>query len=318
MKKEELMYEGKAKRVYRTDVESVVIHEYKDDATAFDGKKKGTIVGKGEINATMSAIVFEYLEKKGIDTHFIEQISPNVIVTRLLEMMKVEVIARNVAAGSLAKRIGYEEGEDLSHPIVEFYYKSDELGDPMLTIDHIFELGLATEDEIGVLRKTAFKVNDLMKPFFARRGMRLIDFKLEFGKKDGNIVLADEFSPDTCRLWDMDTGEKMDKDRFRRDLGRVEETYQEVLERVKGEAEKSEVRIYVTPRVGVLDPQGQAALKGLHSLSYNEVEDVRVGRYILLEISADEPEKLNMRLNEMCEKLLANPIVEDYRFEIIR
>ena len=233
--KKEKIYEGKAKIVYATEDPNLVIQHFKDDATAFDGKKRGQIKDKGVSNARISAVLFELLEANGIKTHYQELLSEAEMLTDKLEIIPVEVIVRNVAAGSLAKRIGYEEGTPLKHTIVEYYYKNDALGDPMLNRDHIQELDLATPEVLTKLKEIALEINDVLKPFFEERNLNLVDFKLEFGYRDGEIVLGDEISPDTCRFWDKKTGERLDKDRFRRDLGKVEEAYQEILKRVAGE-----------------------------------------------------------------------------------
>jgi len=226
------LYEGKAKKVYVTDEEGVLLHRYKDDATAFDGKKRGTIGGKGHTNATMSAAVFEYLETQGVPTHFVERADDESIKTKRLEMLPVEVVVRNVAAGSLARRIGYEEGTPLKAPIVELYLKDDDLGDPLLNRHHFRELGVADED-LNFCEALGLKVNEVLAPYFDERGVTLVDFKIEVGRDaEGNLMLADEISPDTCRFWDKETNEKLDKDRFRRDMGGVEEAYAEMLRRV--------------------------------------------------------------------------------------
>lgn len=233
MKKLEQLYEGKAKKVFKTDDPKLLIVDYKDDATAFDGEKKGQIVGKGVVNNTMSNIIFRMLEEKGVPTHFVEQLSEREAVVKAVKILPLEVIVRNVSAGSFAKRYGVEEGIPFERPTFEVSYKNDDLGDPLMSEDHAVALGLATADQLTLLRKYAFTVNDALKEFFLERGLKLIDFKIEFGEANGEIILADEISPDTCRLWDVKTNEKMDKDRFRRDLGNLEETYREVLERVQ-------------------------------------------------------------------------------------
>ncbi len=235
VQKKEKLYEGKAKIVYATEDPSLVIQHFKDDATAFDGKKKGQIKDKGVSNARISAVLFELLEANGIKTHYKKLLSEAEMLTDKLEIILVEVIVRNVAAGSLAKRLGYEEGTPLKHTIVEYYYKNDALGDPILNRDHIQELDLATPEALTRLKEIALEINDVLKPFFEERNLDLVDFKLEFGYRGSEIVLGDEISPDTCRFWDKETGERLDKDRFRRDLGKVEEAYQEVLKRVAGE-----------------------------------------------------------------------------------
>ena len=236
MEKREMMYEGKAKKVFRTDREDLLIVDYKDDATAFNGQKKGQILGKGAVNNVMANIIFQMLEKKGIPTHFVEQLSERETLVKAVTILPLEVIIRNVTAGSFSKRYGVEEGRPLARPVLEFSYKNDDLGDPLINDDHILALELATEEELETVRRFAFMVNDALKEFFLEKGLKLIDFKIEFGKTaDGTILLADEISPDTCRLWDVVTNEKMDKDRFRRDLGNVEQTYQEVLSRMKNQ-----------------------------------------------------------------------------------
>jgi len=235
VQKTERLYEGKAKIVYGTDNPDLVIQHFKDDATAFNGKKKGQIQDKGASNARISAALFDLLEENGIKTHYQELVSEADMLVDKLQIIPIEVIVRNIAAGSLAERLGYEEGRPLHHTVVEFYYKNDALGDPLLNWDHIQELELATPETLRELRQTALNINDVLKKFFAERDLELVDFKLEFGFRDGEIVLGDEISPDTCRFWDKKTGERLDKDRFRRDLGKVEEAYREVLKRVVGE-----------------------------------------------------------------------------------
>ncbi len=235
MKKLEQLYEGKAKKVFKTDDENLYIVDYKDDATAFNGEKKGTIAGKGVINNIMSNHMFQLLEKQGVPTHFVEQLSERETVVKKVSIVPLEVIIRNISAGSFAKRYGVNEGIVFDQPTIEFSYKNDDLGDPLINDYHAMALKLATADEIETIKKMAFKVNEVMKAYFDTLNVTLVDFKLEFGKTaQGTIILADEISPDTCRLWDKDTGEKLDKDRFRRDLGNVEEAYQEILRRLTG------------------------------------------------------------------------------------
>ena len=236
MQKKEQLYEGKAKKVFATDDPNLYIVDYKDDATAFNGQKKGQIAGKGVINNVMSNHMFQLLEQQGVPTHFVEQISERETVVKKVSIVPLEVIIRNISAGSFAKRYGVEEGIVFKAPTIEFSYKNDDLGDPLINSYHALALKLATEEEIATIKRYAFAVNDILKAFWAECGVTLVDFKLEFGKTaDGTIVLADEISPDTCRFWDSKTGEKLDKDRFRRDLGNVEEAYQEMMRRVFGE-----------------------------------------------------------------------------------
>ena len=229
----ELRYEGKAKRVYATPDPQQYIVEYKDDATAFNGVKKAQIAGKGAINNAITVAIYPQLETAGIPTHFIRQLSEREQLVKAVSIVPVEVIVRNVAAGSFSKRLGIEEGTPLPHPVIEYCYKSDALGDPLINTDTALSLGWATEPQLLKIRELALKVRAFLTPFFEARGVRLIDFKLEFGTlADGQVVLADEISPDTCRFWDASSGEKLDKDRFRRDLGGVEEAYAGMLERV--------------------------------------------------------------------------------------
>jgi len=233
MEKREQLYEGKAKRVYRTDDPQKLIVSYKDDATAFNGLKKGTITGKGVINNKMSNLLMQRLEKQGIPTHFIEELNERETLVKKVSIVPLEVIVRNISAGSFAKRYGVEEGIVFERPTIEFSYKNDALGDPLINEYHALALKLATAEEIATIKKYAFGVNEHLKEFWKSCGVTLVDFKLEFGKvEDGSIVLADEISPDTCRLWDSKTNEKLDKDRFRRDLGGVEDAYAEVMKRL--------------------------------------------------------------------------------------
>lgn len=232
MKKLDMLYEGKAKKVYKTEDEDVYIVDYKDDATAFNGLKKGTIVGKGVINNRMSNHLFQILEKEGVPTHFIKELSDRETVVKRVEIIPLEVIVRNVSAGSFAKKLGMEEGIKLKCPTLEFSYKNDDLGDPMINDYYALAIGIATREEIDRITEITFKVNEVLCKYFAECGIELIDFKIEFGRCKGEVILADEISPDTCRLWDIKTHEKLDKDRFRRDLGGVEDAYQEVLKRI--------------------------------------------------------------------------------------
>ncbi len=234
METKEMIYEGKAKKIYSTEEEDKLIIHYKDDATAFDGKKKGKIKSKGKYNLEISNIFFMLLEDNDIKTHLIRQINDTDILVKKVDIIPIEVVLRNVAAGSLAKRLGLEEGTKLNRPILEYYYKDDELGDPLINRYHIIERNLATEGQLKLLDILGFKINKVLTNFLEDKGLILVDFKLEFGlDKNGNIILADEISPDTCRFWDKETNKKLDKDRFRRDLGEIEEAYQEILYRLK-------------------------------------------------------------------------------------
>ena len=231
MEKLEKLYEGKAKILYKTSDPDLLIQYFKDDASAFDGKKKGTIVDKGVMNNHMSTRIFEYLEENGVKTHFVKNLNDREMLVKSLKIIPVEVVLRNVAAGSLCKRLGIEEGREFNEqPILEFFYKSDPLGDPMINECHVDIFGWATKEEVEILKSEGLKVNKLMVDFFKERKIRLVDFKVEFGRHNGEVLLGDEISPDGCRLWDWDTNEKMDKDRFRFNLGSVEEKYQQVYD----------------------------------------------------------------------------------------
>ena len=235
MEKTTQLYEGKAKKVYATSDENLVIVSYKDDATAIDGLKKGTIVGKGAVNNRVSNYLMQLLEKEGVPTHFVEELNDRETVVKKVEIVPLEVIIRNISAGSFAKKYGVEEGIVFEKPTIEFSYKNDDLHDPLINAYHALALKLATEEEIETIKKMAFKVNEVLKAYFKGLNIKLVDFKLEFGRlADGTIVLADEISPDTCRFWDADTNEKLDKDRFRRDMGGVEDAYNEVYKRIFG------------------------------------------------------------------------------------
>jgi phosphoribosylaminoimidazole-succinocarboxamide synthase len=234
MDRGELLYEGKAKRVYRTNDPVLLIQHFKDDATAFNAQKRGTIAGKGVVNNRVSAVLFEVLEQAGVPTHFVRLLSDRDMLVRACEIVKIEVVVRNVVAGSLATRIGRPEGEPIAEPIVEHYLKDDALGDPLVNDWHIRYLKLAAPEEVAAINATAVRVNEIVRAYLDARDIVLVDFKLEFGRHQGRLLLADEIGPDTCRLWDKSSGRKLDKDRFRRDLGAVEEAYEEVARRVCG------------------------------------------------------------------------------------
>ena len=235
MKKTVQLYEGKAKKVFDTDTEGIVIVSYKDDATALDGLKKGTIMGKGTINNRMSNYLMQLLEKEGIPTHFVEELSDRETAVKKVTIVPLEVIVRNISAGHFAQRYGVEEGIVFDEPTIEFSYKNDDLHDPLLNAYHAVALGLADKSEIQLIKSMAFRINDILKEFFKTKKVKLVDFKMEFGRlPDGTIVLADEISPDTCRFWALETNEKQDKDRFRRDMGGVEDAYEEMYRRVFG------------------------------------------------------------------------------------
>lgn len=246
MEKREQLYEGKAKKVFATDEPERLIVSYKDDATAFNGLKRGTIAGKGIINNKMSNLLMQMLEREGIPTHFVEELSDRETLVKRVKILPLEVIVRNIAAGSFAKHYGVPEGKVFPKPTIELSYKNDELGDPLCNRYHAVALGLCTEDEMETVQSYAFQINERLKAFWLECGVTLVDFKIEFGRlPDGTIVLADEISPDTCRLWDSKTGEKLDKDRFRRDLGGVEEAYAEIMRRLTQKMAEGEEAAYV-------------------------------------------------------------------------
>lgn len=233
MEKREMLYEGKAKKVYKTDDENLYIVDYKDDATAFNGLKKGQIAGKGVVNNRMSNFLMQLMEKKGVPTHFVKEISDRETLVKRVKIVPLEVIVRNIAAGSFSKRLGIEEGSPLKCTVLEYCFKDDALGDPLINDYHAIAIGAATKEELDRIADMTFKVNEVLKEYFSHINIELVDFKIEFGKTpDGEIILADEISPDTCRLWDAETHEKLDKDRFRRDMGGVEEAYAEVFKRL--------------------------------------------------------------------------------------
>jgi phosphoribosylaminoimidazole-succinocarboxamide synthase len=234
MENETMLYEGKAKKIFSTGRPDEVLVRFKDDATAFNGEKKGTIQSKGVLNNAISSFFFELLQSKGIATHFIEKLNDRDMLAKKLAILPIEVVVRNISAGSLAKRFGWEEGKKLSQPVVELYYKNDSLGDPLINRSHVAALGIATQEQLDELESIARRVNAVLTEFLAAKNLLLVDFKLEFGVYEGKILLGDEISPDTCRFWDAATNEKLDKDRFRRDLGNVEEAYREIWRRVGG------------------------------------------------------------------------------------
>ncbi|WP_146549840.1 MULTISPECIES: phosphoribosylaminoimidazolesuccinocarboxamide synthase [Rummeliibacillus] len=235
MEKGQLLYEGKAKKLYATEDEKILFVEYKDSATAFNGEKKAEIAGKGVLNNNITSLIFEKLKTAGIDSHFVEKISDNEQLVKKVDIIPIELVVRNIAAGSLAKRLGIEEGTPLKRPIVEFYYKNDDLGDPMISEEHIDVLGIASKEEVKALYDNGLKINEILRPFFEEIDVILVDFKLEFGRdENGHVLLADEISPDTCRLWDAKTKQHLDKDVFRRDLGDLTEVYKIILSRLGG------------------------------------------------------------------------------------
>jgi len=324
------IYTGKAKDIFETEDLNVFRAYFRDSATAFNAQKKGEIHDKGKVNASISALLFNLVEQNGIKTHFIKQVSENELLIKKVNIIPLEVIVRNIAAGSLCKRLGIKEGKILKAPIVEFSYKKDELNDPLLTRAYIKNALEITDDKtLDYITDLTLKANEIFKDFFLKIGIKVVDFKLEYGfDKDGCLLLADELSPDNFRFWDAKTNEKLDKDRFRQDLGNVEGAYQEMLKRVKDgsknfSAQSSilnpqsfSVRVQVLPKQDILDPQGQAVEKALISMGYKDIKDVKIGKEIVFKVKAESTEKAKFEVNQMCEQLLANPVIEDYKIEI--
>lgn len=353
--RKQLLYEGKAKRLYATNEPGLLLVEFKDDATAFNAQKRGTIEGKGTANNAISARVFGALEAVGVPTHFVRSVSDTVQVVRQVEIVPLEVVVRNRAAGSFAQRYGVEEGGELSPIVLEWCVKSDTLGDPPINDAAAVALGLATEDDLAVMFDLATAINDALKAYFGGLGLELVDMKLEFGRDaEGDIVLADEVSPDTCRLWDVVSGERLDKDRFRRDLGGVEDAYGDVLSRVMSDAGDPEAFaqtfdppddspferfdddhdhdhdhhhehsdgegtyravVDVMLKPSILDPQGRAVLQTLQRLGYDTVKDVRVGKRVELELEGERTE-VDRQLAELSEKVLSNPVMETFELDL--
>ena len=324
------IYTGKAKDIFETEDSNVLRAYFRDSATAFNAQKKGEILDKGKVNASISSLLFNLLEQNWIKTHFIKQISENELLVKRVKIIPLEVIVRNIAAGSLCKRLGIKEGKILKSPIVEFSYKNDELGDPLLTRAYIKNALEITDDKtLDYITELTLKANKIFKEFFLNIGIKVVDFKLEYGfDKDGTLLLADELSPDNFRFWDAKTNEKLDKDRFRQDLGNVEGAYKEMLKRVK-EGSKNmptqcsmpntqhfSIRVQVLPKQDILDPQGQAVEKALISMGYKNVKDIKIGKEIVFKITAESVEKAKIEAKQMCERLLANPIIEDYKIEV--
>src|SRR3989338_2493707 len=323
------LYSGKAKDIFETEDKDVLRAYFRDSATAFNAQKKGEIHGKGKVNATMSALLFNLVEQNGMKTHFLKQLSENELLIKKVKIIPLEVIVRNTAAGSLCKRLGIAEGKILKAPIVEFSYKKDELNDPLLTKAYITNALEITDDKtLDYITELTLRANEIFKDFFLKIGIKVIDFKLEYGfDKDGTLLLADELSPDNFRFWDAKTNEKLDKDRFRQDLGNVEGAYQEMLKRVKEGCKNVIVprnnravyfvRVQVLPKQDILDPQGQAVEKALISMGYKDIKDVKIGKEIVFKVKAESLEKAKSDTREMCEKLLANPVIEDFKIYLI-
>ena len=336
------LYEGKAKILYETKDKNLVIQHFKDDATAFNNLKKSSVVGKGVLNNRISEYILTNLSQCGIETHLIKRINMREQLIKKAEIFPIEFIVRNIATGSLTKRLGIPEGTILEKPLLEYCFKKDELNDPIISKEHIYAFGWANEDEINSIDKTTLRINDILLGLFRGIGIKLVDFKIEYGKiwnKDiekNEIILADEISPDTCRLWDSKTEKKLDKDRFRKDLGNIIQGYQEVARRLgimPEETNISEVNfgktasikfkknnlkfsITVTLKKDVLDPQGKVVQNTLVNLGMN-LKNIRQGKYFEVEVEEKDQIKAEREVNEMCKKLLVNLIIEDFKINKI-
>ncbi len=315
-----VLYRGKAKTVYGTDRPDRVLVRFRDDITAGNGQKRAEISGKGELNSRISALLFSELERAGVATHYVADGGPAALLCRLVQILPLEVVVRNRAAGSLSARLGLPEGEVLPEPIVEFYYKRDDLGDPLVNRDHIRILGIASDAVLERIEAIARRANEVLAERFARAGLTLVDIKLEFGLAGDELLVADEISPDTMRVWDADSGERLDKDRFRRDLGGVREGYETILRRLEGTV--SSVAVFtvcvrVFPKEGMLDPQGRAVRDGLHTLGFPGVRDVRVGKAIRLDVVAPSAAAARDQAEDMARRVLANPVIEQFTVEAV-
>ncbi|RKP28248.1 hypothetical protein SYNPS1DRAFT_20425 [Syncephalis pseudoplumigaleata] len=326
MSRRRRIYEGKGKTLYEGPEPGTLIQHFKDDATAFNAKKHQIIEGKGVLNNRISEYVFQHLNDIGVPTHFIKRLNMREQLIREVEIVPLEVVVRNVAAGSLSQRLGIEEGTQLPRSIIEFYYKNDQLGDPMVSEEHITAFGWATPQEIDDMMALAIRVNDFLTGLFLGVGIRLVDFKMECGRLFENdmmrIIVADEISPDSCRLWDIKSNEKMDKDRFRRDLGGLLEAYTEVAKRLgilieNDQLSSMKARVTVTLKNGILDPQGKAIEGALKSLGVDGIASVRQGKVFDIEVAGADKAKAEAALKEAADKLLANTVIENYRVEIV-
>ena len=336
MKKGKKLYEGKAKIIYSTSDKNLVIQYFKDDATAFNNEKRTIIEGKGVLNNRISEHILSNLSQIGIENHLIKRLNMREQLIKFVEIIPIEFIIRNVATGSLTKRLGIEDGTVLKEPLIEYCLKDDKLGDPLISEDHIYAFDWANKKEIEKIKKTIFRINDFMIGMFRGVGIKLIDFKLEFGrtKIDGikNIILADEISPDTCRLWDSATDKKLDKDRFRKDLGDLLPAYTEVAKRLGILHEQSNVSVVnvtklssikkktkmkvsaiITLKKDVLDPQGKIIHETLDGMGFNSVNEVRQGKYFEIDVEENDPKKAKDLVEDMCKKLLANLVIENYK-----
>ena len=339
MNKGNKLYEGKAKIIYETKDKNLVIQHFKDDATAFNNLKKSKVEGKGVLNNRISEYILSNLAQCGIKTHLVKRLNMREQLIRKAEIFPIEFIVRNIATGSLTKRLDISEGTVLEKPLLEYCYKKDELQDPLISKEHIYSFGWATEKEIKEIDKMTLRINDLLLGMFRGIGIKLVDFKIEYGKawnkdtEEKEIVLADEISPDTCRLWDVKTEKKLDKDRFRKDLGNIIQGYQEVARRlsimpeetnisevnfgkttsIKFKKNKLKFSVTVTLKKDVLDPQGKVVQNTLQNLGMDNLRSIRQGKYFEIELDDSDPKKAEKKIDDMCKKLLANLIIEDYK-----
>ncbi len=331
MKRRRTIYEGKAKILYEGPEPGTLVQYFKDDTTAFDAKKKAVLEGKGVLNNRISEYLMTQLQAIGVPTHFLRRLNMREQLIKEVEIVPLEVVVRNVAAGSLSTRLGIPEGQPLPRSIIEYYYKNDLLHDPWVSEEHITAFGWASPQDLDDIVNLTIRTNDFLSGLFLGVGIKLVDFKVEFGRLWENefmrIVLADEISPDSCRLWDIQTNEKLDKDRFRRDLGGVTEAYSEVARRLgilpevfagdkRSGAGQMKARVFVTLKSGVLDPQGKAIGHALNNLGFNSVGEVRQGKLIDIELAEMDREKAAAAVRDMCEALLANTVIEKYEIEL--
>ena len=336
MKKGKKLYEGKAKIIYSTNDKGLVIQHFKDDATAFNNQKKDLIEGKGILNNRISEHILTQLNSVGIKNHLVKRLNMREQLVKLVEIIPIEFIMRNIATGSLTKRLGIEDGTVLDYPLIEYCLKNDELGDPVISREHIYAFNWLSHIELEWIDEQLKRINDFLQGMFRGVGIKLVDFKVEFGKVEINgksqIILADEISPDTCRLWEANTDKKLDKDRFRNDLGNLIEAYQDVARRLNILHEQSNIRplkypkpkavkikkkmkikVIVTLKNGVLDPQGRAIQQTLNGMSFVNVEEVRQGKFFEIDVKENDETKAKSEVEEMCKKLLANLVIEDYK-----
>lgn len=323
MEKATILYEGKAKKVYKTNNDNELRLEYLDQATALNGKKKEQVVGKGALNNQITSRIFDYLTRKKIRHHWLKQLSETEQLVQAVEIIPLEVVVRNVATGSFTRRLGVEEGVGLTPPLIEFYFKEDTLDDPLVTEEHIRFLKLATDDEIQVIKKEALKINQVLQLLFKEMDLKLIDFKLEFGKnKAGTILLADEVTPDTCRLWDSATNASYDKDLFRKDLGDIIPVYQEILQRLENRVKKEDkkmyqVNVYVSYKDSVLDPQAEVITEAMNHLEKGTIKNLKIGKQFDFSIDATDLATAEKQVDQLCDQLLANVTMESYEFSVV-